>query len=67
MSFVEVPKDSDFSYDNLPYGVFSTKDNPKKRIGVAIGEQILDLSAVKHCFSGPELKQNQNVFEQVPT
>ena len=29
---------------------------PKKRIGVAIGSQILDLSKIKHLFDGPELK-----------
>jgi len=45
-SFVQVPSGSDFPIQNLPYGVFSTPDNATKRIGVAIGEQILDLSAV---------------------
>ncbi|CBY24016.1 unnamed protein product [Oikopleura dioica] len=45
-SFVEVPANSDFPIQNLPYGVFSTCDNPTHRIGVAIGEHILDLSAV---------------------
>jgi len=45
-SFVEVPANSDFPIQNLPYGVFSTCDNPTQRIGVAIGEHILDLSAV---------------------
>ncbi|CAG5089054.1 Oidioi.mRNA.OKI2018_I69.PAR.g12068.t1.cds [Oikopleura dioica] len=45
-SFVEVPANSDFPIQNLPFGVFSTCENPTHRIGVAIGEQILDLSAV---------------------
>jgi hypothetical protein len=27
MSFIEVSVDSDFPIQNLPYGVFSTKDN----------------------------------------
>ncbi len=40
-SFVEVPANSDFPIQNLPYGVFSTCDNPTHRIGVAIGEHIL--------------------------
>ena len=40
-SFVEVPANSDFPIQNLPYGVFSTCENPTHRIGVAIGEQIL--------------------------
>ena len=33
----------DFPVQNLPYGVFSTMDSPR-RVGVAIGDQILDLS-----------------------
>jgi len=27
MSFVEVSPESDFSYQNLPYGIFHTPDN----------------------------------------
>ncbi len=42
-SFIEVPPDSHFPIQNLPYGIFSTRDNPKKRVGVAIGEYVLDL------------------------
>uniref|UniRef100_A0A8C1TJK2 Fumarylacetoacetase n=1 Tax=Cyprinus carpio TaxID=7962 RepID=A0A8C1TJK2_CYPCA len=55
---------SDFSYHNLPYGVFSTPDNPRHRIGVAIGDQILDVSVIKHLFNGPALGHHQDVFEQ---
>uniref|UniRef100_A0A8C2JC58 Fumarylacetoacetase n=1 Tax=Cyprinus carpio TaxID=7962 RepID=A0A8C2JC58_CYPCA len=64
MSFVKVEEKSDFSYRNLPYGVFSTPDNPRHRIGVAIGDQILDLSVIKHLFNGPALGPHQDVFEQ---
>uniref|UniRef100_A0A672P707 Fumarylacetoacetase n=1 Tax=Sinocyclocheilus grahami TaxID=75366 RepID=A0A672P707_SINGR len=64
MSFVKVEEKSDFSYHNLPYGVFSTPDNSRHRIGVAIGDQILDLSAIKHLFNGPALGPHQDVFEQ---
>ncbi len=42
-SFIEVSSDSHFPIQNLPYGIFSTRDNPKKRVGVAIGEYVLDL------------------------
>lgn len=64
-TFVNVPENSDFPIQNLPYGIFSTADNVRikifnyskkilllryfkanRRIGVAIGEQILDLSTV---------------------
>ncbi|KAK4551909.1 hypothetical protein LTR86_010810 [Recurvomyces mirabilis] len=44
-SWVNVPEDSDFSLDNLPYGIFSTS-HLSPRIGVAIGDQILDLRAL---------------------
>jgi hypothetical protein len=27
MSFIQVDPSSDFSYQNLPYGIFSTKEN----------------------------------------
>lgn len=37
---------------------------PKKRIGVAIGDEILDLSAIAHYFDGPLLKDKQDVFHR---
>jgi fumarylacetoacetase len=41
-SWVNVPAKSDFTIQNLPFGVFSVlKDSP--RVGIAIGEKILDL------------------------
>uniref|UniRef100_A0A8C0PLX0 Fumarylacetoacetase n=1 Tax=Canis lupus familiaris TaxID=9615 RepID=A0A8C0PLX0_CANLF len=64
MSFVAVAEDSDFPIHNLPYGVFSTPGNPRQRIGVAIGDQILDLSVIKHLFTGPILSKHQDVFNQ---
>ncbi|CAF0895010.1 unnamed protein product [Adineta ricciae] len=64
MSFIEVSADSDFPIQNLPYGVFSTKDNPQPRIGVAIGSKILDLSSIKHLFDGTQMKDKQSVFDE---
>lgn len=44
-TWVSVPENSDFSIYNLPFGIFSLHaDAP--RAGIAIGEQIIDLSAV---------------------
>ncbi|XP_074661134.1 fumarylacetoacetase-like [Tubulanus polymorphus] len=62
MSFIPVAADSDFSVQNLPYGVFSTAQNSTHRIGVAIGDQVLDLSVIVHLFDGPELSDKNNVF-----
>lgn len=45
-SWVEVREDSDFSYQNLPFGVFSTDADPRPRVGVAIGEYVLDLAVI---------------------
>ena len=44
-SWVWVPNASDFSLANLPYGVFRRGRQPPK-VGVAIGEQVLDLAEV---------------------
>ena len=40
-TWLNIPHNSDFSVHNLPFGVFSTKENPRHRIGIAIGEHIL--------------------------
>src|ERR1700722_17791808 len=42
-SFIPVDPTSDFSIQNLPYGVFSAKDGLAPRVGVAIGDYVLDL------------------------
>ncbi|XP_054735506.1 fumarylacetoacetase [Anastrepha obliqua] len=49
-SFVNIPEGSDFPLENLPYGVFSTKSNLRKRIGVAIGQHVLDLAGVAQFY-----------------
>lgn len=45
-SFVDISADSDFPIQNLPYGAFSSAADPKPRIGVAIGDLILDLAVI---------------------
>ncbi|KIW93877.1 fumarylacetoacetase [Cladophialophora bantiana CBS 173.52] len=45
-SWLPVPIDSDFSLQNLPYGVFSTDTDPTPRIGVAVGDHVLDLKVL---------------------
>jgi len=65
MSFIDVPEDHDFSYYNLPYGIFSTINLPKRRPGVAIGDYVLDLFEVKHFFTGPLMRDvAAEVFNQ---
>lgn len=45
-SFIEVPPDSHFPLQNLPYGVFRPRAGGSPRVGVAIGEYVLDLSVL---------------------
>ena len=45
-SFIPTPPESHFPIQNLPFGVFSTAADAAPRVGVAIGDQILDLAAV---------------------
>jgi len=44
-SWVAVPKDSDFPIQNLPLGIFRT-DSLAPRVGVRIGDSILDLKTL---------------------
>lgn len=46
-SFIEVAADSHFPIQNLPFGVFTTAANATPRIGVAIGDQVLDLAVLE--------------------
>ncbi|MGY4304562.1 fumarylacetoacetase [Bradyrhizobium sp. USDA 4369] len=46
-SFIPVDPASDFPIQNLPYGVFSAADSPKPRVGVAIGDVVLDLAVLE--------------------
>ncbi|MBP2302960.1 fumarylacetoacetase [Azospirillum picis] len=46
-SFVEVAPDSHFPIQNLPFGVFSTAADPARRVGVAIGDLVLDLAVLE--------------------
>jgi len=45
-SFVDVPTGSDFPIHNLPYGIFRSSAGARPRIGVAIGNEVLDLSVL---------------------
>ncbi|WP_233828362.1 fumarylacetoacetase [Paraburkholderia sp. ZP32-5] len=48
-SWVESANDpaSDFPIQNLPFGIFSDRGNDARRVGVAIGDQIVDLAALQ--------------------
>ncbi|MEQ9105293.1 MAG: fumarylacetoacetase [Rhodothermales bacterium] len=46
-SFIPVPSDHDFPIQNLPYGVFRATPAEPARVGVAIGDYILDLTTLE--------------------
>jgi fumarylacetoacetase len=54
MSWLDLPDDTLFGLANLPYGVFSTAgDDDRRRVGVAIGERVLDAGAVAAATGAP--------------
>ena len=61
-SWVDIPKNSDFSIYNIPFGIFSIK-NSKKRVGVAIGDMIVDLKASYDLGIFNEIPLDHDVFE----
>ena len=61
-SWVDIPKNSDFSIYNIPFGIFSVK-NSKKRVGVAIGDMIVDLKASYDLGVFNEIPLDHDVFE----
>src|SRR5690349_17439401 len=44
---------SDFPIQNLPFGVFRLGAGEQPRVGVAIGDQVVDVSAAAGLFNGP--------------
>jgi fumarylacetoacetase len=60
-SWVPVPEGSDFPIQNLPFGVFTTV-GVEARVGVAIGEDILDLAVVSEAGLLDGLGLPQRVF-----
>ena len=43
-SWLDLPADHPFGLANLPYGVFSSAGDPQRRVGVRIGDLVLDAS-----------------------
>jgi fumarylacetoacetase len=64
-SFVPMDAGSHFPIQNLPYGVFSPGAGLPPRVGVAIGEMVLDLAILEDrgFFDGPNLG-GRRVFDR---
>jgi fumarylacetoacetase len=63
-SFIDVPPESHFPIQNLPFGIFKPAPGAA-RVGVAIGDLVLDLSILEELdhFQFPEF-QNRRVFSE---
>ena len=63
-SWLKVSSKSDFSIYNLPFGVFST-NKKNKRIGVAIGDHVIDLHACNSLGLFKDLNIESHVFKNI--
>ena len=64
-SFLDVNADHPFPIQNLPYGVFTPPETTVPRVGVAIGDHVLDLAVLNDdgLFDAPE-RRNARPFAQ---
>ena len=62
-SWIEIAPDSNFPIQNLPFGVFTTPDR-SPRVGVAIGEYILDLCVLGQHDFFVLIDMDPNVFHR---
>jgi fumarylacetoacetase len=59
VTWLEIADGSPFPIDNLPYGVFSAAGVGAPRVGVAVGDRVLDLAAAldDEVFAAPSLNR----------
>ncbi len=58
-SFIHVDENSHFPIQNLPFGIFHLTNDTTPRVGVAIGDMVLDLAELERMgHFGPLLKSN---------
>ena len=60
-SWIEVDKNSDFPIQNLPFGIFKTQSS-SPRVGIAIGDLVLDLAILNKLGFLDKLKIDNSVF-----
>lgn len=64
-SFIQVKADSHFPIQNIPFGIFKTKNNQYPRAGIAIGDMILDISIVEDKGMFKNILTNEkNIFSR---
>ncbi|MCO5198523.1 MAG: fumarylacetoacetase [Anaerolineae bacterium] len=64
-TFIPIPPDSHFSIQNLPYGVFSPREGGEPRIGVAVGDVVLDMRVFHDlALFDDDLLNSSNTFNE---
>jgi fumarylacetoacetase len=64
-SWVQVPENSDFPIQNLPFGVVSTLTHPEhKFVAVRIGDHVLNLATLANEGYFNDLPFSAHVFQQ---
>jgi len=57
-SFIEIPADSHFPLENLPFGIFKPR-NDAARVGVGLGDYVVDLCVLQEAGHFPDLQDRQ--------
>ena len=60
-SWIDVASNSDFPIQNLPFGIFKTQSS-NSRVGIAIGDQVLDLASLNKLGFLDDFKIDDSVF-----
>ena len=63
-SFVAVNAESHFPIQNIPFGIFKTKNNQTPRTGTAIGDHVLDLSIIEKNGLLKSISGRDNIFSE---
>jgi len=64
-SWLSIPQDSDFSLQNLPFGVFSPSPSSAPRCATILGDTVVDLSALEEAGLFEDIPNlSANVFNQ---
>ena len=61
-TWVTIPENSDFTIHNIPFGIFSTPST-EPRIGIAIGDQVLDLVMVNRLGVFKQINIDEGIFK----
>jgi len=60
-SWIDIPEQSDFTIHNIPFGIFSAGKGP--RAGVAIGNKVIDLTAIQAAGLFDGIRLPYGIFE----